>query len=36
MGCPELGYVSIQEILENDAEIDLHWVKKPLSQVKGK
>ena len=33
MGCPELGYVSIQEILENDAEIDLYWVKKPLSQV---
>ena len=28
----ELGYISIVEILECGAELDLHWTPKPLSQ----
>ncbi|MFZ3017292.1 MAG: DUF2958 domain-containing protein [Gallionella sp.] len=32
-GFPELGYISIEELLANGAELDLHWTKKPLSQV---
>jgi hypothetical protein len=27
---PELGYISIQELIENGAALDLHWRPKPL------
>ena len=29
----ELGYVSIREIVETGAELDLHWTPAPISQV---
>jgi len=29
----ELGYISIVEILECGAELDLHWTQKPLSEL---
>lgn len=35
MGFPELGYVSIEELKQVGAELDLHWDPKPLSEVKG-
>lgn len=33
-GYPELGYISIQEITQCGAELDLHWTPKPLSAVR--
>lgn len=27
---PELGYISIKELIENGVELDLHWTPKPL------
>lgn len=30
---PELGYVSIAELIANGVEIDLHWTPKQLSEV---
>ena len=33
-GCPELGYVSIKELIENNVELDLFWEPKPLREVK--
>ncbi len=32
--CAELGYISIQELIGNGAELDLHFVPTPLSQLK--
>lgn len=29
----EFGYISIQELIENNVELDLHWEPKPLSEV---
>lgn len=29
---PELGYVSIQELIENGIELDLYWTPKPLKE----
>jgi len=34
MGYPELGYVSIEEITEAGAELDLYWTEKTLGEVK--
>lgn len=34
-GCPELGYVSIEELTNNNVELDLHWDAKRLGEVKG-
>lgn len=34
IGQPELGYISIEEITDNGAEIDLHWTPKTLGEVK--
>jgi len=34
MGCPELGYVSIEELKKVGAELDLHWEPKALREVK--
>jgi Protein of unknown function (DUF2958) len=31
---PELGYIGIQEITSLDAELDLHWTPKTLTQIK--
>lgn len=33
MGCPELGYISIPELLSAGAELDLYWKAKPLSEI---
>lgn len=33
MGFPELGTVSIQELVENGAELDLYWEPKTLAEV---
>lgn len=30
----ELGYISIQELIENGVELDLHWTPKTLAEVK--
>jgi len=30
----ELGFVSIQELIENGIELDLYWTVKPLSEVR--
>ena len=30
----ELGYISIVELLENGAELDLHFVPRTLEQIK--
>jgi hypothetical protein len=30
----ELGYISIQELIENNVELDLYWNPKPLAAVK--
>ena len=35
-GCPELGYVSIDEITQAGAELDLYWTEKTLGEVKSK
>lgn len=32
----ELGYISLKEITENNAELDLHWTPKTLSEVDDK
>ena len=34
MGYPELGYISIEELIENGFEIDLYWTPKTLAEVK--
>jgi len=34
MGSPELGYISIQELIDNDVELDLYWTPKTLGEVK--
>ena len=34
LGDPELGYVSIEELIANGVELDLHWIPKPLSEVR--
>jgi hypothetical protein len=31
---PELGYISIVELLESGAELDLHWTPKTLAEIK--
>jgi hypothetical protein len=31
---PDLGYISIKEITEAGAELDLHWTPKPLKEVR--
>jgi len=31
----ESGYISIQELIENQVELDLHWTPKPLKDCKG-
>ncbi len=33
MGYPELGYISIVELLECGAELDLHWQPRMLSEI---
>jgi hypothetical protein len=33
---PELGYISIAELIEAGAEIDLHFTPKTLAQIKGR
>ncbi len=35
MGCPELGYISIQEITSLGAELDLYWAPKTIAEIKG-
>jgi hypothetical protein len=30
----ELGYISIQELIDNDVELDLYWTPKTLDEVK--
>lgn len=35
-GYPELGYVSIEEITQAGAELDLYWTEKTLGEVKAK
>ena len=32
----ELGYISIEEILENGGELDFHWTPKTLGEIRGK
>jgi len=34
MGCAELGYISIQELIENGVELDLYWTPKTLAEIK--
>ena len=34
MGFPELGYISIQELVDNGIELDLYWTPKTLGEVK--
>ena len=34
MGCPELGYVSLVELAENNVELDFYWTPKTLGEVK--
>lgn len=34
MGFPELGYVSIEELKQVGAELDLYWTPKTLAEVK--
>lgn len=34
MGSPELGYISIAELVRNGAELDLNWTPKTLGEVK--
>ena len=31
---PEAGYISIEELLENDVELDLYWTPRPWGEVK--
>ena len=30
---PELGYISVQELIENGAELDLYFEPKPLKEI---
>ncbi len=32
--CAELGYISIQELIDNHVEIDLYWQPKTLAEVR--
>ena len=32
-GSPELGYISIVELLQKGVELDLHWTQKKLSEI---
>lgn len=34
MGHPELGYISIEELVDNEIELDLYWTPKTLAEVK--
>jgi hypothetical protein len=34
MGHPELGYISIEELVANGIELDLYWTPKTLAEVK--
>ncbi len=34
MGFPELGYISIEELVQNGIELDLYWTPKTLAEVK--
>ena len=34
MGYPELGYISIEELVSNGVELDLYWTPKTLAEVK--
>lgn len=34
MGFPELGYISIQEIIDNGGELDLHFEPKSLAEIR--
>lgn len=34
LGFPELGYISIQEIVDNGGELDIHFEPKPLREVR--
>ena len=34
MGFPEIGYVSVQELVRCNVELDLHWTPKTLGEVK--
>lgn len=31
----ELGYISIQEMIENNVELDLHWAAKTVKELRG-
>lgn len=33
MGEPEFGYISIEELIQNGIELDLHWTPKALKEV---
>ena len=35
-GSPELGYISLPEILAAGAELDLHWTPKSLAEITGR
>lgn len=34
MGFPELGYISIAELIQNNVELDLYWTPRTLGEVK--
>jgi hypothetical protein len=34
MGFPELGYISIYELIENGVQLDMHWTPRTLREVK--
>ena len=34
MGHPELGYISIEELVDNGIELDLYWTPKTLAELK--
>jgi hypothetical protein len=34
MGFPELGYISIAELVTNNVELDLYWTPRTLAEVK--
>ncbi len=34
MGFPELGYINISELIDNNVELDLYWEPKTLREVK--
>lgn len=33
-GSPELGYINIEELIQNGVELDLYWEPKPLAEVR--